>query len=146
MVYRGLAGCLLLLFATISALASTTQWLSGNELGRYCGAYLADAESDDGAVCIAFLQGFLAGADTDGFSVPAAETFAERAARTRLGDAHLRRLRKSTHPGYCVGKEIDAAAMAEKITAYLEDQLNADDLTASELVHRTLAHHFPCDE
>jgi hypothetical protein len=103
-------------------------------------------------LCLAFIQGFIAGADTTEHAVhPGSattssgdETFAERAARTRLGTLRLQQMRAS-YARYCIDNAVTAVEVVDKVTAYLEDHPAAADLTAHDAVREALAYSFPCD-
>jgi hypothetical protein len=154
MIQRASAVFVLLLFVIAPAPASTMEWLSGVELERSCSLFLDDPRSKDGALCLAFMQGFIAGSDaTEGAvmdtaarSKSANESYAERAARTRVGTLRLQRLQASGLAEYCVDKDTPAVEVVKQITAYLEDHPEASDLTAYDAVREALVHSFPCDE
>jgi len=144
----------LLLFAVAPAPATAMEWLSGHELERSCGLLLDDPQSKEGALCLAFMQGFIAGSGTaEGTasdSVPSSrsgdESYAERAARTRLGTLRLQRLRAMGTAEYCVDEDTSALDVVKEITAYLEKHPEASDLTATGAVHEALIRSFPCDK
>lgn len=153
MTQRGPAVCLLLLFFIASAKASPVEWLTGHDLEQSCDLLLEDAGNADGGLCLAFIQGFIAGADaSDGVVVPdasassrsAEETYAERAARTRLGTLRMQQLQPSAQPAYCIDETTPAIEVVKKVTAYLEDHANAADLTAGDAVREALVCSFPC--
>ena len=152
MTQRGPAVCLLLLFFIASAKASPVEWLTGHDLEQSCDLLLEDAGNPDGGLCLAFIQGFIAGADaSDGVVVPdtrasrpADETYAERAARTRLGTLRMQQVQPSTRPAYCIDETTPAIEVVKKVTAYLEDHASAADLTVCDAVREALVHSFPC--
>jgi hypothetical protein len=152
MTHRGPAVCLLLLFFIASAKASPAEWLTGHHLEQSCDLLLEDAGTPDGGLCLAFIQGFIAGAEaSDGTVVPdttassrSDETYSERAARTRLGTLRMQQIQPSTRPAYCVDETTPAIEVVKKVTAYLEDHANAADLTAGDAVRKALVYSFPC--
>lgn len=153
MIQRGLAVCLLLIFAIAPAPASTMEWLSGHQLRRSCDLFLDDPQSQDGALCLAFMQGFIAGADAAEGTVvgestetseTADESYSERAARTRLGTIRLQGIQAAKLARYCIDENVTAFKVVKKITAYLEDRPRASDLTVYENVREALVHSFPC--
>lgn len=132
--------------------SAAADWLSRDEVEQSCEAFLADSAGANGALCLAFVQGFLAGVDTppvslhqDGTRTSASEdeTFTQRAIRTRLGDGRLQDL-QSKDPAYCVD-EISAIAVIAAVATYLRDHEQAQQLTKPEAVHEALVHNFPCD-
>jgi hypothetical protein len=150
MIHHTIAGSLLGLALTLPASAT---WLSGSELRRHCSAYLDDPESRDGAVCVAFMQGFLAGgraAERDRRTAPswseaaADETFAQRAARTRVG-SRLRGLQAAT-TRYCVGDGVTSSAVIRSVADHLEDRGERPGVSADRRVRDALARSFPCDD
>jgi len=153
MTQRGPAVCLLLFFFIASAEASPVEWLTGQDLEQSCDLLLEDARNPDGGLCLAFIQGFIAGADTsDGVGVadnapssrPEDETYAQRAARTRLGTLRMQQVQPSTGPAYCIDETTSAIEVVKKVTAYLEDHAGTADLTACDAVREALVYSFPC--
>ena len=150
MTYQRLATCFLVPVALAAAPASAT-WLSGAELERHCDAYLDDAEGDGAAACIAFVQGFLSGAEaiskTAGLvesQASSSESFAERAARTRVG-SRLRNMRAERN-AYCLDDSVSPAAVIEIVVGDLSGRAASDDVPAEHIVHRALVENFPCEE
>ncbi len=137
-----LAACLALVASPARA-----NWLSSDDLERHCGAYLGDAASIEAAACIALVQGYVAAAAAGGTAVEAhAESFAERAARTRAG-SRLRSLReeRASRRAFCV-ESWPPAAVIEAVAAYLSRIERAEDEPPEQLVHRALVAQFPCSD
>ncbi|HLU06878.1 MAG TPA: Rap1a/Tai family immunity protein [Woeseiaceae bacterium] len=152
MIQRGPAVFLLLWICLAPAPASSEEWLSGGDLEHSCDVLLGDAASAEGLLCLAFVQGFIAGADT---SVSAAgprgavsssgkETYAGRAARTRLGTLRLQQI-QSTYGRYCIGNQVTAVEVVEQVTDYLESHPEASNVTAHDAVREALVYSFPCE-
>jgi hypothetical protein len=107
----------------------------------------------DSVVCVAYVQGFLAGvaANKDslrGLLPPAGaeETFGARALRTRTGarlraDLHDR----LAHGGYCVDPELSVVELLGRLGAYFEARSAAVE-TRHEALHEALVFAFPCPE
>jgi hypothetical protein len=139
-----LVGCL-----ALSASQARANWLSTDDLERHCGAYLNDPISTEAAGCIAFVQGYVAGAGAGSTSVDArddAESFAERAARTRAG-SRLRGMREelASRRAFCV-EGTPPAAVIEAVATYLYRIERAEDEPPEQLVHRALVARFPCSD
>jgi hypothetical protein len=139
-----LVGCL-----ALSASPARANWLSSDDLDRHCGAYLSDPVSTEAAGCIAFVQGYVAAASAGSTSVDArddAESFAERAARTRAG-SRLRGMREelASRRAFCV-EGTPPSAVIEAVATYLSRIERAEDEPPEQLVHRALVAQFPCSD
>ena len=148
MMQQTCAGALLTLALTLPASAS---WLSGSELRRHCDAYLENPESRDGALCVAFMQGFLSGTHSaeDEAAAPVGspsasgdEVWPERAARTRVG-SRLRQMAANGTAGYCVGDSVPAITVIRVVTDYLDDDPR-NIASTGRRVRDALAQGFPC--
>ncbi len=146
-VYRIAA---LLLIGTSLPLAAM-EWLSTDELESSCDAFLDGATGSDAALCLAFMQGFLAGADAAPVQNPAMpgaapedESFSERATRTRLSTLQLMQLR-ANQPAYCLDDALSAIDIVETVAGYLESHEEVLYLTNAEAVYAALVHEFPCE-
>jgi len=131
------------------------EWLSVNELEQSCDAFLSNTGETDGKLCLAYMQGFLAGSDTavaSPFDKSAhastgdSESFSERAARTRLGTLRLMQLRAAGRRDYCISEDTTAVEIVEAIVTYLSDHLETLQLTNAEAVRKALVHHYPCED
>lgn len=152
MIQIGQAFSLSFLLFMTPAPASTVEWLSGHELENACDELLDDARNRSGVLCLAFIQGFIAGGDTAGSKAAAGagtsrsadETYAERAARMRLGTLRLQQIQATDR--YCIDDSIEALEVVRKVRAYLGDRPGASDLTAHDAIREALIHNFPCTE
>lgn len=139
--------CLALLaFAPASPAASA--WLSSSELEQSCDAFLADPDSEAGAQCLAYVQGYLTASDparTTRYPGENDESFAERAARTRLGSLRMQRI-EGTDAAYCVGENVPAVEVVREVVAYLREASGDCDLTDAQAVREALAYKFPCND
>jgi len=150
---RVLIACLL--FASAGVVASSTQnvWLTALELERHCASYLCDPASEEGSICIAYMQGFLAGAERASetssrwmaATAPSEESFLDRATRTRVGPGVLDRVRaRTTTPSeYCIDPDVNVLVLVEKVAAHLNENLDGHE-TVDRLVHEALVQNFPC--
>jgi hypothetical protein len=139
-----LVGCL-----ALAASPARADWLSSDDLERHCGAYLSDPVSTEAAGCIAFVQGYVAAAGAGSPSVDArdeADSFAERAARTRAG-SRLRGMREElpSRGAFCV-EGTQPAAVIEAVATYLSRIERAEGEPPEQLVHRALVARFPCSD
>jgi hypothetical protein len=97
------------------------------------------------------MQGFLAGAEAaPGFSRTAAastdtSSYADRAARTRLGSLRMMRLR-ADEPDFCLDDSLTAVQIVESVAGYLKTHKEALLLTNAEAVHEALVSEFPCEK
>jgi hypothetical protein len=130
----------------VAAPAAAT-WLTTDELEAHCSALERDAESRDGAICAAFIQGVIEGERAvNGPVVDREESFAERAARTRVGS----RLRTSGERNWCVDPALPAASVLERVVAQMRAMREEVDAapgrasSAAWIVERALGAAFPC--
>ena len=124
-------------------------WLTASELDTHCAEFANDAQSRGAAICAAFIEGVIAGERVVNGTVPAErpESFAERAARTRVGS----RLPASADRPWCIDSELPAAAVLESVVTYVRalrpamDRGPASaDASGARLVERALVAAFPC--
>ncbi|MGH8129604.1 MAG: Rap1a/Tai family immunity protein [Steroidobacteraceae bacterium] len=141
-----------LLLASVAPQPSTSmEWLSDSELEASCDAFLSDTEDAVGALCLAFMQGFLAGADATASFDSASETsksesFSERASRTRLGSLRMLQIRSSTTAGYCIGEDVAAVDIIGTVAAYLRDHPETLSLSNADAIREALVDNYPCDD
>lgn len=140
----------------IASMPTSASWLSADELQRHCGSYLSDQNSRGGTLCAAFIQGFIAGTSATEQEIDASvehvgaagnESFAERAARTRIG-SRLQQEAVSGYSGYyCLEDDAPAEAVVARVTATMQQASDylSDSRSAEELVHEALVLSFPCD-
>lgn len=142
----GLIGCLSFV-GTVAA--NEESWLTSDELGRYCLALDQVVDRSDGIVCIAYLQGFLAGTrlarGPQASAEASAESFAERAIRTRAG-SYLRRIEEGRSGDYCIRGDVAPGEVVDAIVAYLDAHPDASEVAPHNIVHETLMRQFPCNE
>jgi hypothetical protein len=147
---RVLAGVL------ISLLATSTGWaveaLSTEELVSHCDKYHDENASEDRTFCVRYIQGFIDGAVATDERVAnnvtqefgQGESYAERAARTRIG-SRLERYGPSVYAEYCLGDPVPLAEVVERVVADLADEAVAASFPlARDAVYNTLRSHYPC--
>lgn len=144
----------ILIFMMLATPASALEWLSETELERQCKSFLGDPQSRDGASCVAFIQGFLAGAEaTDGIvaervkqmHASTGDSYSDRAIRTRIG-SRLKEYGTPYYASYCISKDVSSAAVIGKVVDFLNDHPDEPGLTANQIVYMSLVHHFPCED
>jgi hypothetical protein len=149
------SSCLLLLALAAATPLAAMEWLSDSELEQSCDRFLEDSSSSDGVLCLAFLQGFLAGADTVEPRTVAnatksdsvgSESFSDRATRTRLGTLRMMHLQSASKADYCLDPDIPAVEVVETIATYLKDHPDSLQLTNSEAARKALIHNYPCEQ
>lgn len=149
-MYRALVifGIALLAFSDARAVEA----LSTEELVSHCIYYEKDPESVDGVFCVRYIQGFIDGAVATDERVTKnvadeydrAESFSERAIRTRLG----RRLERfgTYYAEFCLGEPVPLKTVVELVIADLEDDRRiANQPLARDFVYTTLRTQFPCE-
>lgn len=129
------------------------EWLSAGDLEASCDSFLAGSEGDDGDLCVAYLQGFLAGADTSQMAVSDAskdeeydESFSERASRTRLGRLRLMKIRASRTGEYCIEDDVSALEIVDTVATFLKQHPETVSMTDADAVRAALISSYPCDE
>jgi hypothetical protein len=137
------AAVIALTFATPAAVAFDQ--VSSAGLAERCRAYLQDADSPDGRFCAGYVRGFIDGspevalmASPEGAARPR-ESFAQRAARTRLGRSPRAR------PEYCIDASLGMMQLVEQVVAMADEQSPRDEVDASVLLHATLARFHSCE-
>lgn len=134
---------------TGTAAATEEPWLTSDELSRYCLALDGLEAPSDGLVCIAYLQGYLAGtrlARGPGDEAAAStESFAERAIRTRAA-SYLRRIEDGRSGDYCIGRDVAPGVVVDAIVGYLGARPDATEVAPHAIVHEALMRQFPCNE
>lgn len=146
-VYK-IAAVLLLATAPTSAM----DWLSSAKLESSCDAFLNSSDDSEAALCLTFVQGFLAGAEAAHAQNPIGsrakalkdETFSERATRTRLSTLQLMQVR-SGKPAYCLDETLSPVEIVETVAGYLDSHEEVMTLTNTEAVYEALVHEFPCE-
>lgn len=140
-----LAGSLLLVTPT-----RAIEWLAEAELEEQCAEFLSDGQSRGGALCIAFIQGFLAGADaTDGIVADrirrTGDSFSDRAIRNRIG-SRLEQYGASYYAGYCISKDVQSSKVIGEVIDYLGKHPDEPGITANQAVYMALVERFPCED
>ncbi len=142
-----------LVLLAICAVAPALQgdWITESELHESCDAFVSQPNSPEGSSCLAFVQGFLIGAehlnpavDASG-NIPGEETFAERAARTRLSTAQLQRIEGTTIAPYCIDESTPVAELLEAIRDHLGNTAQDASLISPSTMQQALSRSFPCD-
>lgn len=140
-------------FAAFALLASETPAnapITRGELRAHCRAFLETPGSHGALACESFVQGYMEGLrsaariearppDHKGET----ESWTDRAARTRLGRAQLRRLQQADH--YCVPENAPVASIIRQLVDYLDAQPREDDAPAADALADTLRRHHACD-
>lgn len=120
---------------------STEPSLSASELLQYCSAWRDEPHTSAGLYCPAYVRGFLDGAASQSrlriASEVVAESFLDRARRTRLGD------RSSVRPSYCLDSVSMESLIAQVLTVS-EELAIGDDLKADDLLVRALQRFHRC--
>lgn len=138
--------------ALASAPAFGVEALSSAELASHCEKYHDPDAGEDREFCVRYIQGFIDGAVVTDERVTRnvvkeyeqGETFAERAARTRIG-ARLERYGSSVYAEYCLGDPVPLAEVVEHVVEDLSDQaLVAANPLARDVVYHTLRSNYPC--
>jgi hypothetical protein len=118
--------------------------VSAVDLLEQCREYGSERDSPRSAACESYIRGFLGGArerDSLEATCPSGEeSFARRAARTRLGID-----RRAPPPLYCVADDTPIEQLVADLIAHGESHPGAEDLSASELLAQLLRSVYPCD-
>jgi hypothetical protein len=132
----------------VAAAPAAAEWLTAGDLAAHCAELERDAQSRDGALCAAYIQGVIEGERA--VNGPAADrkpqSFEERAAQTRVGS----RLRSAGERAWCLDPALPAAAVLERIVAQMRTMREAADSaparasSAASMVERALGAAFPC--
>jgi hypothetical protein len=141
------------------ATAVQADWLSEPELRQSCEAFATSPYSPEGSTCVAFVQGFLLGANrivvvedgsiearSPGSESPGKETFMERAVRTRLGNSHIERINEASAVKYCMDENIAVADLIQAISDYLSSSTHTTGMTDPKALQLALAERFPCGD
>lgn len=151
-MFRLSFACLVLALALHSEDARAVEALSTEELVSHCVVYEEDPDGADGVFCVRYVQGFIDGAvATDErvtFNVAdeydKAESFTERAIRTRLG-RRIERFGPSYYADFCLGEPVPLKAVVEVVIADLLDPGKvAGQPLARDVVYSTLRREYPC--
>ena len=126
---------------TLPATVAAFDLVSSAQIATQCRAYLEDPDSEDGRFCTAFVRGFIDGSPVVVLKTPpeTSESFAERAARTRLGRPLAAR------PEYCIDSSIGIARLIEQIVAVADERPPREDVDAAVLLYGTFARFHKCE-
>ena len=144
--------CTLFLVSLLADRAHAVEALSTEELVSHCVYYEDDPEGADGVFCVRYIQGFIDGAVATDERVTKnvadeydrAESFSERAIRTRLG----RRLEDfgTYYAEFCLGEPVPLRTVVELVIADLDNTKRiANQPLARDFVYTTLRTQFPCE-
>lgn len=139
---------LVLLAICVFVPALQADWITEAELHESCDAFVSQPNSLEGSSCLAFVQGFLVGAEQ--FTVAkddtaAKETFTERAMRTRLSATQLQRIEGSSSQPYCIDDNTPVAEVLEAIRNHLSSTGQESSLISTATLRQALSRSFPCD-
>ena len=132
----------------VAALAATMPYhvgalelVSSAQIAERCRAYLKDADSEEGRFCAAYVRGFIDGSHIVVLKPPpdATESFAQRAARTRLGRPLIVR------PEYCIDRSSGLTRLVEQIVAVADERPPREDVDAAALLYATFARFHKCE-
>lgn len=149
-MYRVLFICGIALLASSNARA--VEALSTEELVSHCVYFEQDPDSVDGVFCVRYIQGFIDGAVATDERVTKnvadeydkAESFSERAIRTRLGSRTERF--KTYYAEFCLGEPVPLKTVVELVVTDLENTKRvANQPLARDFVYTTLRQQFPCE-
>jgi len=121
-----------------------------SQLRSDCNEYAAAPDRPDGRRCMAYIQGVLDGVVAAGKPIvqtaappaPKAETFGERAYRTRLRE----RDRNATRPDpeVCVADEVATTEVVSQVISHMNENPPAAADSAATAVLAALRARFPC--
>jgi len=139
----------LLIYGARIGPADALEALSTDALAAFC----LEGPRADGTVCLTYVRGFIDGAVvTDervtynvADEIDRAESFTERAYRTRLGRS-LERFGPSYYADFCIGLPVPLAEIVRHVRADLASGLTGDEETARAAVYASLRRHYPCRE
>ena len=133
--------------------AHAVKWVSGQEFTGHCRAYLDAPTSLDGVVCVAYIQGFLGGAEATDAEVERAvraeyaerATLLDRAVETRVR-SRVRQFGATYYAHYCLPVAEPVTRVVANIIAYIDAHPEAETLNAQETVYGALQEFYPCAE
>jgi len=145
---------LALLLATSAIPTAGADWVHKQELEDSCAALLWLEDERQGAMCRGFVHGYLLGADgapplpepnASADTEPARESYSERALRTRISPAYVRRVTSVEPVSYCLGGTTELTDVIQAIAEYLESHPDASGVIESPMVQEALMRRFPCE-
>ena len=132
--------------------ASAIEPLTAEQLQQACVEFKGQADSAYSALCVYYVKGFLDGAvATDGrvaenvaAEIEEAESFTERAIRTRVG-SRLEEYGPSVYAEFCVGQPDPIAEVVMHVVEELERYDDLEGVQAQNVVYASLRRHYPCE-
>lgn len=130
---------------------SAIEPLTAAQLNEVCADSLEQRDSPEARLCIYYVKGFLDGAvATDGrvaenvvAEIEAAETFTDRAIRTRVG-SRLKNFGPSVYAEFCVGQPDPIADVVLHVIEELGRYEDLEGIQAQSVVYSSLRRHYPC--
>jgi hypothetical protein len=117
-------------------------YVSSAQLADRCRAYVQDPKGENGRFCAAYVRGFIDGSPTvviqASQSPGSEESFAQRAARTRLGRP------VSARPEHCIDGSLPMKIIVEQIVALANESAPRDDVDASVLLYAAFDRFHQC--
>ena len=123
-----------------SATATAVETLNTNELQNSCVEYIAEIGNINGALCSAYLQGFVSGSSQIVVANDEQSDFTQRAIRTRApgGSIEIDSLKSAR---YCLPNDVSIKQLAGQIASV---NVTKKDQLASSLMKQVLKAHYPC--
>lgn len=130
---------------------SAIEPLTAAQLNEVCADSSQQRDSPEARLCIYYVKGFLDGAvATDGrvaenvvAEIEAAETFTDRAIRTRVG-SRLKNFGPSVYAEFCVGQPDPIADVVLHVIEELGRYEDLEGIQAQSVVYSSLRRHYPC--
>lgn len=130
-----------LLVCAVPCGTATEAPLSAKALHTHCLSYRQDPSSATSQVCAAYVRGFLEGSTTAQGRIRkpalAAESWLERAQRTRLGSRH-------SATSYCIDAAVSVAHIIEQLVLHADTNPPRADTPASAMLLATLQRFHSC--
>jgi hypothetical protein len=124
------------------AIGYALDYVSSAQLADRCRAYVEDPKGENGRFCAAYVRGFIDGSPTvviqASQSPGSEESFAQRAARTRLGRP------VSARPEHCIDGSLPMKIIVEQIVALANESAPRDDVDASVLLYAAFDRFHQC--
>lgn len=106
-----------------------------------CSAFIQNSDAAEGELCDVYLRGFLQGVKSAGGKQRSSEndeSWTDRAARTRIGDAALARA------SYCVPEGLTPARLAKLFVQHAEANPDLKNIDARSALEATLYVNYRC--
>lgn len=150
-----LVACLILPAVMLSTeQAAAVEPLSTKELAEHCIHYSENPTGEDAIFCVRYVQGFIDGAVATDERVTLnvaseyekAESYSERAIRTRSPSRSLSRYGATVYAEFCLGAPVPLREVVEHV---IKDLMNRkvleDTLLARDAVYAVLRRDYPCE-